>query len=84
MNAQGDPQEVTVRGDTIDFGFVDVGDQGGVTATIVVRNEGNVNIFLTGEKEHGIPRDTQAYVVERPLRTGGQTIRTNETDTLVV
>ncbi len=84
VNAQGDPQEVTVRGDTIDFGFVDVGDQGGVTATIVVRNEGNLNIFLTGEKEHGIPRDTQAYVVERPLRSGGQTIRTNETDTLIV
>ena len=84
VNAQGVPQEVTVRGDTIDFGFVDVGDQGGVTATVLLRNEGNLNIFLTGERENGIPRDTLAYVVERPLRTGGQTIRTNETDTLIV
>jgi len=84
VNANGQPQPVVVRGDTIDFGFVDVGDEGGVTATIILRNEGNVNILVTDELENGIPRDTQAYVVERPLRTGGAAIRTNAIDTLTV
>ena len=83
-SATGDPDPVTVRTDTIDFGQVDADGTGGVVATIVMRNEGNTNIRLTSEREVGLDRDTAAYVVERSLISSGEDIRTSSFDTLVV
>ena len=84
IDATGTPQSVRVSGDTVHFGDVNADGKGGVTATIIVRNEGNVNIRMTNETEFGIARDTLAYKIERPLRAGNSDIRTNRLDTLIV
>lgn len=85
FSATGSPQAVTVRSDTIDFGDVDADGTGGVTATIILKNEGNTNIRLLSEKKVGIlERDTAAYIIEKRLRSGGDDIRTSSFDTLVV
>ena len=84
VSATGDPQPIEVRGDTIDFGGVNADGKGGVVATVVIQNQGNVNARLTAETENGIPRDTAAYKVERSLSSSGVDIKTNRLDTLQV
>jgi hypothetical protein len=84
VSATGVPNPVAVSGDTINFGDVDADGSGGVVATVILRNEGNINIRMLSETKNGIQRDTAAFKVVRELRVGGSTIRTNLFDTLVV
>ncbi|HLP28977.1 MAG TPA: choice-of-anchor D domain-containing protein [Candidatus Didemnitutus sp.] len=83
VGAIGDQLPVVVRGDTVDFGDVPT-DGVGVTAKIIVRNDGNVNIGVLSESKSGTLRDTAAFAVTRPLADKGPTIRTGVFDTLDV
>lgn len=83
-NAQGIPPSITVRGDTIDFGDVNADGGGGKLANIVIKNSGNIHTRYLSETISGPPNDAAAFTVEKPLREGGSTIRTNELDTLSV
>jgi hypothetical protein len=74
---------VTIRGDTVDFGAVPA-DGEGVTARILVRNDGNLNIGIDDESKVGTQKDTAAFIVRRALRDGGRTIFTAAIDTLDV
>jgi hypothetical protein len=82
-SVRGSAGPITVRGDTIDFGAVRA-DGIGNTATIIVKNTGNITIQMVDETEQGTPRDTAAFRTDRTLRTGGAAIAQNEFDTLVV
>lgn len=84
VRAPSDRGNVTVRGDTIDYGDVDADGTGGVVARIEIRNEGNINAFVLSETEVGTPRETNAFEVLRDLNNNEQQIETNEVDTLVV
>ena len=84
VRAPSNRGNVTVRGDTIDFGDVNADGTGGVVARIEIRNEGNINAFVLSEAETGTPRDTIAFEVLRRLNDDAQQIETNEVDTLVV
>lgn len=83
FSAVGKPIAVNVRGDTIDFGDV-LADGRGSTATIVVKNSGNMRIGIDGESRAGTLRDTNVFVVERALRDGGASLQEGAYDTLVV
>ncbi len=82
-NAVGAPVAVKVTGDTIDFGNV-YADGRGSTATIIMKNSGNMRIGIDGESRIGTVRDTNVFVVERSLRDGGPSIPEGDYDTLVV
>lgn len=84
IDVTGSPQSVQLRGDTVDFGAVNADGSGGVTALIIVRNTGNINVHVTGETETGSTRDTLAYKVERSLVSNGAACATNASDTLLV
>ncbi|MCX6139292.1 MAG: choice-of-anchor D domain-containing protein [Candidatus Kapabacteria bacterium] len=83
IGATGTPLPVVVRGDTVDFGSTPADGQG-ITARIVVRNEGNVNIGLLSEGKVGTQRDTSAFVIRQSLLSDGPTIRAGTFDTLEV
>ncbi|MBK7576044.1 MAG: choice-of-anchor D domain-containing protein [Ignavibacteria bacterium] len=74
---------VVVRGDTVDFGAIPTDGQG-VSAKIIVRNDGNLNIGILSESKVGIQRDTAAFIVTKPLADAGPTLRTGAFDTLNV
>lgn len=84
IDVYGDPQAVALRTDTVDFGDVNADGSGGVTARIIFRNSGNINVHVTNETELGTPRDTLAYKVERSLLSNGAACATNAFDTLIV
>jgi len=82
-SATGAPNTVSVKGDTIDFGEV-LADGNGTTATIIVKNAGNMRIGIESESRTGTLRDTNVFVVQRALRDGGASIQEGSYDTLVV
>jgi Secretion system C-terminal sorting domain len=81
--AQGSPTAVTVRGDTVDFGRVLMAD-GPVSATIHVRNTGNLVIGYTGEQTIGLSPGMPAFSLGRLLGAGNTGLRVGDTDTLMV
>lgn len=82
-SATGNTFPVTTNGDTIDFGPT-LTDGLGVSARIIVRNDGNLNIGVVSEEEIGTMRDTTSFIVLRSLAFDGPTIRTSAFDTLDV
>lgn len=88
VNANGEPPPIQIKtgtiADTVDFGDVDADGSGGKLARIVLKNKGNLHVRFNREYKLGLPVDTTAFIVERPMMTGGLDIRTNEFDTLLV
>lgn len=83
VGVQGSPTSVVVRGDTVDFGRVLMAD-GPVSATIIVRNTGNLVIGYAGEQTIGLAPGTPAFSVTRLLGDGNSALRIGDADTIVV
>jgi len=83
LGAQGSPTPVRVAGDTIDFGDVDA-VAGSCTATVIVRNTGNLTVHPLSETVEGTPRDVAAFQLDQPISNGAASVGFGREDTLVL